>query len=170
MRIRSLDIPVIAEVHGYCLGGGFELVQFCDMVYCTEDAVFGQPEVRIGIIPGGGGGTQNLPRIAGGQRAAREMVFTARRIGAQEALRLGVVNRVFGGGQDEMHRYVMDTVSEISQAPRVTIAYAKRAMNATLSTPIQDGLAFERHLVKALFGSPETERLMSAFLSRQGHR
>jgi enoyl-CoA hydratase/carnithine racemase len=90
--IREMPKPVIAAVHGYCLGGGFELAQACDIIIASEDAVFGQPEINVGLIPGGGG-TQRLPRLIG-EKKAKELIFTGDRVSAKDMAELGLVNKV----------------------------------------------------------------------------
>jgi len=96
--------PVIAAVHGYCLGGGFELTQACDIIIASEDAVFGQPEINVGVIPGGGG-TQRLPRLIG-EKKAKELIFTGDRVSAKEMAELGLINKVVPPDK------LMDTVNE----------------------------------------------------------
>jgi len=101
--IREMPKPVIAVVHGYCLGGGFELACWCDLIIASEDAVFGQPEIRVGLIPGGGG-TQLLTRIIG-EKKAKELIFTGKRISAKELEKFGIINKVVPSDQ------LMDTVN-----------------------------------------------------------
>jgi len=90
--IREVPKPIIAAVHGYCLGGGFELAQACDIIIASEDAVFGQPEINVGLIPGGEG-TQRLPRLIG-EKKAKELIFTGDRVSAKDMAKLGLVNKV----------------------------------------------------------------------------
>lgn len=162
--IRNIEKPVIAAIHGYCFGGGFELTQYCDMIYATEDALFSQPEINIGIIPGGGG-TQNLPRIAG-EKISKEMILTGERISAIEAAKLRIVNRVFSS-KNEMDLFVNNIVEKISLKSPMSVAYAKKALNMSFDMPIREGLFLERELIKTLYGSDYTKTLMESFLNKK---
>lgn len=163
LLIRKVDKPVIACVHGYCLGGGFELSQFCDMIFATEDTMFGQPEVNIGIIPGGGG-TQNLPRIIGKGRA-KEMIFTGRRINATQAMEMGILNGVFPN-KEERDKYVEEISALIASKSSLSVALSKKAINATSNMPLEDGLNYERELAKSMFTSKQSRDLMDKFLKK----
>ncbi|BDB99698.1 enoyl-CoA hydratase/isomerase family protein [Saccharolobus caldissimus] len=161
--IRSLSKPVIALVHGYCLGGGFELIQFCDLVYATEDAIFGQPEINIGIIPGGGG-TQNLPRLIG-EKKAKEFIFTGKRISAKEAFELGIINNIFHD-LNEMENEVLKVINEIKAKSPKAIAAAKRAINITYEKPLSEGLKIERKLLAKVLKTNEAKQLMDSFIKK----
>ncbi|ACP54823.1 enoyl-CoA hydratase/isomerase family protein [Saccharolobus islandicus] len=161
--IRNLSKPVIALVHGYCLGGGFELIQFCDLVYATEDAIFGQPEINIGIIPGGGG-TQNLPRLIG-EKKAKELIFTGKRISAKETFELGIINNIFHDLND-MENEVLKIINEIKAKSPKAIAAAKRAINITYEKPLSEGLKIERKLLAKVLKTNEAKQLMDSFIKK----
>src|SRR5439155_12878540 len=123
--LRSLPQPTVASVFGYALGGGFELALNCDLIVATEDAVFGLPEVSVGIVPGGGG-TQLLPRKVGTARA-KELVFTGRRISGVEAFEMGLVAKVVEGAA--LERATHELAREICRASPVSVREAKRAID-----------------------------------------
>jgi len=161
--IREMPKPVIAVVHGYCLGGGFELVQACDIVIASEDAVFGQPEINVGVIPGGGG-TQRLPRLIG-EKKAKELIFTGDRVSAREMAELGLVNRVVPPDK------LMDTVNELlekikSKSP-VMIAAAKEAINASMEMSLTEGLKYEAQVFANLFSTEDQKEGAKAFLEKR---
>ena len=161
--IRSMSKPVIAVVHGYCVGGGMELIQYCDLVYATTDAVFFQGEINVGIIPGGGG-TQLLPRLIGEKRA-KEAIFTARRITAQEAKEWGLVNEV--RPPEKIDECVNKVVEEIKQRSPVAIALAKRAINAALELPLSKGLEYEALMFQRALVSEDGKEGLRAFLEKR---
>ncbi len=162
-RIRELKKPVIAVVKGYCLGGGFELIQFCDIVIASETAVFGQPELRVGLIPGGGG-TQNLPRLAG-DKIARELIFTGRFISAKELEKLGVINKAVK--EEELNEELNKIINKILQKSPLHIALAKEAINMALETPLSTGLRIESEIFKYLFKTEDTKEGINAFLEKR---
>jgi len=162
--IRSMSKPVIAMVHGYCFGGGFELVQYCDLVYASEDAVFGQTEINLGIIPGGGG-TQLLPRLVG-EKKAKELVFLGRRITAREAKELGIINDVYPS--DKLEEGVMGIIDELRKKSSSALALAKQAINAIYDEPLSSGLRLERALyIEALKTRDGKEGIMAFLEKRQ---
>ena len=123
-RFEELDIPVIAMIHGLCLGGGCELAMACDIRIASEKAKFGQPEVLLGIMPGSGG-TQRLPRLVG-QGMARELIYTGDVISAREALRIGLVNRVTE--PEALEAVVMEMAEKIALRSALSLKMAKRSM------------------------------------------
>jgi enoyl-CoA hydratase/carnithine racemase len=137
--VLDLPVPTIAAVHGYALGGGCELALACDLIVADETAVFGLPEVSVGVIPGGGG-TQLLARRVGWGRAA-DLVFTARRIDAEEAYRLGLADRLVPAGDDR--KTAMDIATAISRNSPVGVRNAKKAMRLGLDVPLAAGLEIE---------------------------
>jgi len=163
MFIRGMKKPVIAFVSGYCIGGGFEIVQYCDLVYATPDAAFSQGEVNVGIIPGGGG-TQMLPRLIGEKRA-KELIFTGKRITAEEAKRLGIVNDVFEG--DRAEDELLKVISELRAKSPYTLALAKKAINNVLETPLSIGLAIERQLLVNALMSEDGREGVRAFIEKR---
>lgn len=161
--IRNMTKPVIAMVHGYCVGGGMELIQFCDMVFASSDAVFFQGEINIGIIPGGGG-TQLLPRLLG-EKKAKELIFTGRRLSAEEAKRLGLVNEVCPA--EELENCVKKVIDEIKQKSPLAIALAKKAINAVFEMPLTQGLEYERLLFIRALTSEDGREGLKAFLEKR---
>jgi enoyl-CoA hydratase len=165
-RLRSLHKPLIAAVSGYALGGGCELALMCDMIVATESAQFGQPEVKIGIIPGAGG-TQRWARAVGKARAM-EVVLTGEPVSAVEAERLGLVNRVVPDGAhlDEAKRLGR----LIAARPPLAVRLAKEAVNQSAEVGLSAGLELERKLFYLLFASADKKEGMQAFLQkRPGH-
>jgi len=139
---EELAVPVIAAINGYCLGVGLEFVLCCDMRLACDTAVFGLPEVQLGIIPDMGG-TQRLPRIVG-PGIAKELILTGRRIDAVEALRVGLVDHVYP--KDQLMNEAKKLAEEIAKlSPRVVQA-AKRAINLAMSTPLYAGLRMETEI------------------------
>ena len=164
-RFRAIHKPVIAAVSGYAFGGGCELVLMCDLVVASETAQFGQPEVKIGIIPGAGG-TQRWARTAGKMRAM-EVVLTGEPVRAVDAERMGIVNRVVPAGAqlDEAIRLA----NMIASRPPLAVRLGKEAVNQAMEVGLGAGLEFERRLFYLLFASDDKREGMRAFLEkRQG--
>jgi len=155
--------PVIAAVNGFCLGGGMELALSCDIRIASSAAKFGQPEVNLGIIPGGGG-TQRLPRVAG-VGAALRLILTGEMIDAAEALRLGLVSEVTEPAQ-LMPRALAIAEVIASKSP-VAVASAKQATRAALSLPLDEGLRMERSLFALCFASQDKIEGVKAFLEKR---
>jgi enoyl-CoA hydratase len=162
-RLRALHRPVIAAVSGYALGGGCELALACDMIVASETAVFGQPEINLGVIPGAGG-TQRLARTIG-KALTMEMVLNDRRLSAVEAERFGLVNRV--APVDEYLNVAVKLAEEIAARAPVAIRLAKDAVNMALETPLAAGLAYERNSFYALFATEDQKEGMAAFLEKR---
>jgi enoyl-CoA hydratase len=165
-RFRAIHKPVIAAVSGYALGGGCELVLMCDLVIASETAQFGQPEVKIGIIPGAGG-TQRWARSTGKVRAM-EAVLIGEPVSAAEAHRIGLVNRVVPAGahMDEALRLA----KVIAQRPPLAVRLGKEAVNHALEVGLTAGLEFERKLFYLLFASDDKREGMRAFLEKRPGR
>ena len=161
--IREMPKPVIAMVHGYCLGGGFELATSCDLIIASEDAVLGQPEVNVGLIPGGGG-TQMLPRIIG-EKKAKELIFTGDRVSAKELEKLGLINRVVP--PDKLLDTVKEYIEKIKSKSPVMIAAAKEAINMALETSLSEGLRYERKVFTSLFSTEDQKEGARAFLEKR---
>jgi enoyl-CoA hydratase len=161
--IRSVRKPVIAAVAGFALGGGCELAMMCDIVIAADTARFGQPEIKIGIIPGAGG-TQRLPRAVG-KAKAMDLVLTGRMMDAAEADRAGLVSRVVPAAD------LLDTAFEVAQiicelgGPSVMMA--KESVNRAFEGPLSDGLMFERRAFQSLFGTEDKKEGMDAFLNKR---
>src|ERR671923_2166146 len=162
-RLAALRKPLVAAVSGYALGGGCELALACDMIVASETAEFGQPEILLGIIPGGGG-TQRLARVMGKQHAM-ELVLTGRRIDAQEAFRLGIVNRVA-----ESKRWLEEAVelaSVVARRPPLAVRLGKQAVLAADETPLAAGLDQERRLYELAMATEDRVEGMSAFIEKR---
>lgn len=155
--------PVIAAVNGYCLGGGMELALACDFRIASTSARFGQPEVNLGIIPGGGG-TQRLPRIVG-LGAALKLVLTGDMIDAAEALRLGLVEEVVEPAA--LLPRALALAETIASKSPVAVAAAKEAARAALSLPLDDGLKLETALFQVCFASADRAEGVRAFLEKR---
>jgi enoyl-CoA hydratase len=152
-------IPTIAAVNGYALGGGCEVAIACDIRIAAENATFGFPEVGLGILPGMGG-TQRLPRLVG-PALAKELIFTGRRIGAEEARGIGLANRVVGQG--EALDAARELAAEISENGPLAVRYAKAATNRALDVDLISGLEFEADQFALLFATEDAREGMNAF-------
>jgi enoyl-CoA hydratase len=162
-KIESFDRPVIAAINGFALGGGNELALCCDIRIAAENAIFGQPEVNLAIIPGYGG-TQRLPRLIGPGKA-KEMIFADERINAQEALRIGLVERVVPKGQAlEEALKLMRKI--ISKGP-VAVRMAKRAIQQGFKMSLSDGLEMEAECEAICFGTEDKDEGARAFLEKR---
>ncbi|TFZ06492.1 enoyl-CoA hydratase [Ramlibacter henchirensis] len=162
-HIRSVRKPVIAAVAGFALGGGCELAMMCDIVIAADTAKFGQPEIKLGIIPGAGG-TQRLPRTIG-KAKAMDMILTSRMMDAQEAERSGLVSRIVPA--DKLMDEAIAAALVIADMPRLAAMAAKESVNRAFETPLSDGVMFERRLFHALFSTADQEEGMEAFLAKR---
>ena len=162
-RMRSVRKPVIAAVAGYALGGGCELAMMCDFIIAADTAKFGQPEIKIGIIPGAGG-TQRLPRAIGKSKAM-DLVLTARLMDAAEAERAGLVARVVPA--DKLLDEALAAGTAIAAYPQHTVMMAKECVNRAFETTLSEGLLFERRAFHGLFGTHDQKEGMAAFLAKR---
>ncbi|HWL44933.1 MAG TPA: enoyl-CoA hydratase/isomerase family protein [Ilumatobacter sp.] len=158
--------PVIAMIDGYCLGGGCELAVACDLRVATTRSTFGQPEIRLGIIPGGGG-TQRLPRLIGLGNATR-LVLTGELIDADEARRIGLVDAVVA--PDQLERSTRELCASITRHSPVALGLAKRALRAASELALADGLAFERELLYSALDSTDAAEGIAAFRDKRAPR
>ncbi|HEX8038592.1 MAG TPA: enoyl-CoA hydratase-related protein [Chryseosolibacter sp.] len=162
-QIRKTKKPLIAAVSGFCLGGGCELAMTCDMIVASETARFGQPEIKIGVMPGAGG-TQRLTRAIGKARAM-EMVLTGRFISAEEAFSLRLINKVV---PVEMYlREAATLAAEIAQMSPFAAQLAKEAVNRAFETHLDEGLQFERKNFYLCFSSEDQKEGMRAFIEKR---
>jgi len=161
--IREMPKPVIAAVNGLALGGGCELALACDLIIAADTAKFGQPEIRVGVIPGCGG-TQILPRLIGEKRA-KELIFTGRMMSAEEALALGIVNRVVP--LDELRDATERLVQDLLRNSPVMLRMAKLAVNKSMETPLSVGMSYERDLFALCFGTDDQKEGARAFLEKR---
>jgi enoyl-CoA hydratase/carnithine racemase len=162
-RLAAVRTPMVAAVSGYALGGGCELALLCDMIVASETAEFGQPEILLGIIPGGGG-TQRLARVLGKQRTM-ELVLTGRRMSAQEAHALGLVNKVAKEG--EWLDAALELARVVAARPPIAARLAKQAVLAADETALTAGLAQERRLYELAMATEDRVEGMTAFLERR---
>jgi enoyl-CoA hydratase/carnithine racemase len=162
-RVASVKTPLIAAVSGWALGGGCELALACDMIVASESAEFGQPEITLGIIPGGGG-TQRLARVLGKQRTM-ELVLTGRRIGAPEAHALGLVNTV--ASKKEWLDKAMEVAETVARRPPIAARLAKQAIIAADESALSAGLETERRLYELAMATEDRVEGMQAFLEKR---
>ncbi len=161
--IRRVRKPVIAAVSGFALGGGCELAMMCDFIIAADTAKFGQPEIKIGIIPGAGG-TQRLPRAVGKSKAM-DMVLTARMMDAAEAERAGLVSRVVPAAQ--LMTEVLAAAEAINALSGPAVALAKACVNRAFESGLDDGVDYERRVFHSLFATADQKEGMDAFLAKR---
>ena len=161
--IRTIRKPVIAAVSGFALGGGCELAMMCDFIIAADNARFGQPEIKIGIIPGAGG-TQRLPRAVGKSKAM-DLALTGRMMDAQEAERAGLVSRVVP--LDKLMDEALAAAITISGFGRLAVMAVKESVNRAFEGTLADGIMFERRLFQALFATADQKEGMDAFLTKR---
>jgi enoyl-CoA hydratase len=159
-RVRT---PLIAAVAGYALGGGCELAMSCDVLIAADTAVFGQPEIKLGVIPGIGG-SQRLTRAIG-KAKAMDMVLTGRHMGAEEAERAGLVSRVVPG--DRLLPVAMDVAETVASMSKPVTYMAKEAVNRAFETTLAEGVRFERRLFHATFAMEDQTEGMTAFVDKR---
>ncbi len=165
-RIERLKKPVIAAVNGFCLGAGCELALACDMIYASDRARFGQPEINLGFIPGGGG-TQRLTRLIGRPRA-KELIYTGEMIDAQEAYRIGLVSKVFPAA--ELIPAVKKLAQQVTSKGAVAIELAKKVIDEGYEADLTSALALEAQGFALCFGTEDKTEGVTAFLEkRQPH-
>ncbi len=162
-RIRSVRKPIIAAVGGFALGGGCELAMLCDIVIAAETARFGQPEIKLGIIPGAGG-TQRLPRAVS-KAKAMDLVLTGRMMDAAEAERAGLVSRVVPA--DKLLDEAISAAMAISEFSLPSVMMAKECVNRAYESGLGDGLLFERRMFHALFATDDQKEGMTAFIEKR---
>ncbi|HEX5116155.1 MAG TPA: enoyl-CoA hydratase-related protein [Pseudonocardiaceae bacterium] len=162
-RLAALGLPVIAAVSGNALGGGCELALACDLIVASDTARFAQPEIRLGIMPGGGG-TQRLAHVLGKARTM-DMVLTGRRVTAAEALSWGLVNRVVPPA--ECVAEALRLAAELAAAPPIALRLAKRAVLAAGDTPLTAGLSLERRLYELAMATDDRVEGMTALLEHR---
>ena len=162
-KLETFPIPVIAAVNGFALGGGCEISMSCDIRICSDNAVFGQPEVGLGITPGFGG-TQRLARLVG-MGMAKQLVYSALNIKADEALRIGLVNAVYP--QAELMENVMKLANKIAKNAPIAVRHCKKAINEGISKPIDEAVTVEEKLFGDCFETHDQVEGMQCFLSRE---
>lgn len=162
-KLQTMPIPVIAAVNGFALGGGSEIALACDFIFASENAMFGQPEINLGIIPGFGG-TQRLPRLVGKNRA-KELIFTGKMINADEAYTIGLVNIVCP--QQQLMEEVIKTARTMAAKGKVTLRAAKQAINSGMNVDLATGCSIETDAFALCMDSPDAKEGTSAFLEKR---
>jgi enoyl-CoA hydratase len=163
MKLERFPIPVIAAVNGYALGGGCEISMACDIRICSENAVFGQPEVGLGITPGFGG-TQRLARLVG-PGMAKEMIYGAKNIKADEALRIGLVNHVYP--IEELMNEAVKLANRIAANAPIAVRNSKKAINEGIELGMEDAVLLEAKLFGDCFETHDQKEGMGAFLEKR---
>ena len=161
--IRSIRKPVIAAVSGFALGGGCELAMMCDFIIAADNARFGQPEIKLGIIPGAGG-TQRLPRAVG-KAKAMDLALTGRMMDATEAERAGLVSRVVP--LDKLMSETLGAALMICDYSQIAVMAAKESVNRSFESGLSDGIMFERRIFHALFATRDQKEGMDAFVNKR---
>jgi len=162
-QLTRTRLPVIAAVNGFALGGGCEWAMMCDMIFASETAKFGQPEIKLGVIPGSGG-TQRLTRLVG-RAVAMDLILTGRVIDAAEALRIGLVSRVYPA--DQLMAETVKAAEQVAGFGRLAVMAAKEAVNRAEEVGLAEGVRFERRLFHGLFGTPDQVEGMAAFVEKR---
>jgi len=162
-RVTTCRKPVIAAVSGYALGGGCELAMMCDFIVASDNAMFGQPEINLAVLPGIGG-TQRLTRLVGKSKAM-DMCLTGRTMSAEEAERAGLVSRIFPAA--DLLNEARKIAKSIAEKSRPAVYMAKEAVNKALETTLHEGVCFERRLFHAAFASDDQKEGMAAFLEKR---
>lgn len=161
--LRRIRKPVIAAVAGYALGGGCELAMMCDFIIAADNAKFGQPEIKLGIIPGAGG-TQRLPRAVAKSKAM-DLALTARMMDAQEAERAGLVSRIVSA--EKLMEEAMAAAVTITEMPRQVAMMVKDSVNRAYETTLSEGMKYERALFYSCFATEDQKEGMKAFLEKR---
>jgi enoyl-CoA hydratase len=161
--LRSIRKPIIAAVSGFALGGGCEVAMMCDIIIAADNARFGQPEIKLGIIPGAGG-TQRLPRAIG-KAKAMDLALTGRMMDAQEAERAGLVSRVVP--LDKLMDEALGVALTICDYSQIAVMSAKESINRAFESSLSDGVMFERRMFHALFATEDQKEGMDAFVNKR---
>ncbi|MBS6800159.1 MAG: enoyl-CoA hydratase/isomerase family protein [Firmicutes bacterium] len=162
-RIEKLEIPTIAAVNGFALGGGCEIAMACDIILASEKAKFGQPEVGLGITPGFSG-TQRLPRRVGAAMA-KELIFSGKMISAVEAERIGLANHIYPA--DELMDKAMEMAESFAKNAQIAVRYSKACIDRGMETGIDEGIAMENELFAMCFATRDQKEGMKAFLEKR---
>lgn len=163
-HLTTIKKPIIAAVSGHALGGGCELALMCDIIYCTKTASFGQPEIKLGTIPGAGG-SQRLTRVVGKSKAM-ELILTGKTFSGVEAERWGVAARCFES-YEEMMEGALETAKVIAGYSQTAVLAAKDVVNRSQELGIRDGVEYERRVFHSLFGTRDQKIGMEAFMAKK---
>ena len=162
-KFAATRTPMIAAVSGYALGGGCEIAMMCDMIFASTTAMFGQPEIKLGVIPGWGG-TQRLTHAVG-KAKAMDMILTGRMMDVEEAERAGLVSRIFKA--DELLEETMKTAQKIASYSTPSVMLGKKAVNRAFESSLAEGVTFERSVFYSLFATQDQKEGMEAFASKR---
>ncbi|MDD3348006.1 enoyl-CoA hydratase-related protein [Oscillibacter sp.] len=162
-RIEKLEIPTIAAVNGFALGGGCEIAMACDIILASEKAKFGQPEVTLGITPGFSG-TQRLPRRVGVAKA-KELIFSGKMIKADEAKEIGLVNGVYA--PEELMNAALEMAKSFAKAAPIAVKYSKACIDRGMQMDIDDGIALENEMFGMCYATADQKEGMTAFLEKR---
>ncbi|ETI27367.1 hypothetical protein G647_09557 [Cladophialophora carrionii CBS 160.54] len=163
--LTTLRKPIISAVSGHALGGGCELAMMCDILYCTKTANFGQPEIKLGTIPGAGG-SQRLT-AAFGKSKAMEIILTGNNFSGEDAEKYGLAAKAFDGGNKEVLEGALDTAEKIASYSRVAVLAGKEVVNKSQDLGIREGVEYERRIFHSLFGSQDQKIGMKAFADKK---
>ncbi|WP_022818721.1 enoyl-CoA hydratase-related protein [Fusobacterium russii] len=162
-KIETFPLPVIAAINGFALGGGCELAMSCDIRICSENAVFGQPEVGLGITPGFGG-TQRLARLVGLGKA-KELIYTGNNIKAEEALKIGLVNHVYP--LENLMEEAVKLAAKIAKNAPIAVRASKKAINTGIDTDMDRAIIIEEKIFSSCFETEDQKEAMKAFLEKR---
>ncbi|KAE8389591.1 ClpP/crotonase-like domain-containing protein [Aspergillus alliaceus] len=162
---NNIRKPVIAAVDGYALGGGCELALMADILYCTTNATFGQPEIKLGVVPGSGG-SQRLTRIVGKSKAM-ELILTGHSFSGKEAGKWGLAAKVVDGGRGELLAAAIATAEQIASYSRAAVLAAKEVVSKSQELSLKEGTDYERRLFHGLFGTADQKIGMSSFSAKK---
>lgn len=163
--LSTLRTPVIAAVSGHALGGGCELAMMCDIIYATKTANFGQPEIKLGTIPGAGG-SQRLTQAIGKSKAM-ELILTGNNYSGEQAEKDGLVAKAVDGGNQEVVDLALTTAAKIAGYSRIAVTAAKEVVNKSQDLGVREGIEYERRIFHALFGSQDQKVGMKAFAEKK---
>ncbi|KIW66517.1 hypothetical protein PV04_05845 [Phialophora macrospora] len=163
--LTTLRKPVISAVSGHALGGGCELAMMCDILYCTKTANFGQPEIKLGTIPGAGG-SQRLT-AAFGKSKAMEIILTGNNFSGEDAEKYGLAAKAFDGGNKEVLEGALNTAEKIASYSRVAVIAGKEVVNKSQDLGVREGVEYERRIFHSLFGSQDQKVGMKAFAEKK---
>jgi enoyl-CoA hydratase len=164
-HLTTLRKPILAAVSGYALGGGCELAMMCDIMYCTASATFGQPEIKLGTIPGAGGSQRLTAAI--GKSKAMDLILTGKNFSGVQAEQWGLAAKVVEGGNKEVLEATLETAETIASFSKVAVIAAKEVVNKSLDLGVREGVEYERRIFHSLFGSQDQKIGMKAFAEKK---